>query len=103
MITPVPENPLVQSLLVPLISSPPVEDHSDSGLAAQIRSEYQKIGVEDFQVEGGGFNGQYINLGVWGKLLQSWDHPSMCLEQLQNWIPGQWEPAHNINLADGML
>ena len=51
MITPVPENPLVQSLLVPLmISSPPVEDHSDSGLAAQIRSEYQKIGVEDSQV-----------------------------------------------------
>ena len=87
MITPVPENPLAQSLLVPLmISSPPVKDHSASGLAAQIRSEYQKIGMEDSQVEGGGFDGQYINLGVCEKLLQSWDHPSMSLEQLKNWI-----------------
>ena len=26
---------------------------------------------------------------------------SLSLEQLKNWIPAQWEPAHNINLADG--
>ena len=35
------------------------------------------------------------------KLLQSWGHPSMSLKQLKNWFPAQWEPAHNINLADG--
>ena len=75
MTTSVPENSLTQSLLVPLmISSPKVKDHSASGLAAQIRLEYQKLGVEDSQVEGGGFEGQYINLGVWEKLLQSSDH-----------------------------
>ena len=89
MIVPVPENPLAQSLLVPLmICSPPVKDHS-------------AFGVEDSQIEGEGFDGQYINLGVWEKLLQSWGHPSMSLEQLRNWFPAQWEPAHNINLADG--
>ena len=104
LIVPAPENPLSGGFLIPvLLETPPVKDHTAEGLAQQVLDVVHAAGVEDHQVQGGGVDGQYILMGVWGKLLAKLDlgQDRMTPEDLQQWITIIWEPAHNINLADG--
>ena len=103
LIVPVPENPLSGSFLVPvLLETPTVKDHTAEGLAQQVLDVVHAAGVEDHQVQGGGVDGQYILMGVWGKILAKLDvcRENMTPEELQQWITIIWEPAHNLNLAD---
>ena len=104
MIVPTPENPMSESFLVPvLLETPPVKDHTAVGLAVQVKQAVNEAGVEDHQIQGGGVDGQYILMGVWDKLLDLLElgDEGMTIEDLRNWVCVIWEPAHNINLADG--
>ena len=104
LIVPTPENPMTESFLVPvLLATPPVKDHTALGLAEQVKGVVTGAGVVDGQEQGGGVDGQYILMGVWDKLLDLLElgEDGMALEKLRQWVTVIWEPAHNINLADG--
>ena len=95
---------MTESFLVPvLLGTPPVKDHTALGLAEQVKCVVTGAGVVDGQVQGGGVDGQYILMGVWDKLLDLLElgEEGMALEKLRQWVTVIWEPAHNINLADG--
>ena len=58
LIVPVPENPLSESFLVPvLLETPPVKDHTAEGLAKQVKEVVNAAGVDDDQIQGGGWMG----------------------------------------------
>ena len=51
LIVPVPENPLSEAFLVPvLLETPPVKDHAE-GLAQQVKSVVNAAGVDDQQIQ----------------------------------------------------
>ena len=85
------------------LETPPVQDHTAVGLATQVKKVVNEAGVEDNQIQGGGVDGQYILMGVWNKLLHllNLGEGGMTIDELQDWVCIIWEPAHNINLADG--
>ena len=61
IIIPVPENPLSQSLLVPVcLEVPPVQEHSVAALAKLSKSVLNNAGVEDEQLEGIAVDGEYV-------------------------------------------
>ena len=101
LILPVPENPLTQSLLTPvMLELPAVIDHTAEGLSSQMLDLFHDAGVEDSQLEGVGVDGQYIKMGVITKLISKLDIEGYTDEELQRWIFQTWEPAHNLNKAD---
>ena len=65
LVVPVPENPISENFLTPLmLGSLVVKDHSAKGLAQGMLSCIREFGIEDNQLEGIGVDGQYIDLGV---------------------------------------
>ena len=101
LILPVPENPLSQSFLVPvMLELPPVLDHTADGLASQMLTLFHNAGAEDSQLEGIGVDGQYIKLGAVKKLISKLAIDGYTEEQCQRWIFQIWEPAHNLNKAE---
>ena len=101
LILPVPENPLSQPLLNPImLDLPPVVDHTADGLSDQLLGLMHDAGVEDSQLEGIGVDGQYIKLGAIKKLIGKLSVTGMSEEELLGWIFETWEPAHNLNKAD---
>ena len=100
-ILPVPENPLSEHFLCPiLLDVPHVKDHTADGLAAQMLDVLHQAGVDDSQVSGFGVDGQYIKMGVLPKLIGMIDIEEKDMDKLKGWILQTWEPAHNLNLAD---
>ena len=101
LILPVPENPLSQPFLNPImLELPPVVDHTADGLSDQLLDLMRGAGVVDSQLEGVGVDGQYIKLGAIKKLICKLSVDQMCEEKLLKWIFEMWEPAHNLNKAD---
>ena len=101
LILPVPENPISEPFLVPImLNLPPVKEHNAIALADQILQGVRAMGVSDDQIEGLGVDGQYVKLGVKKQLVQKLEVPGLSSAKLQDWITEIWEPAHNINLAD---
>ena len=101
LILPVPENPLSQSFLCPvMLELPPVLDHTAEGLSSQMLNLFHSAGAEDSQLEGVGVDGQYIKLGAVTKLISKLDIDGYTDEERQRWIFQTWEPAHNLNKAD---
>ena len=101
LILPVPENPISEPFLVPImLNLPPVKEHNAIALADQILQGVRAMGVSDDQIEGLGVDGQYVKLGVKKQLVQKLEVSGVSSVQLQGWITEIWEPAHNINLAD---
>ena len=101
MLTPVPENPLSEHLIVPVMMPVPVVKHGDAiGLANMSKEIFNEAGAKDHQLEGLGWDGQYVKMGVLDKLFEILEkHPEMDLNQLKEWVTQRWEPAHNIELA----
>ena len=101
LIVPIPENPLSEPLLTPvMLELPPVVDHTADGLSSQMLHFFHEAGVEDSQLEGVGVDGQYIKLGVVKKLISKLVVDGFTEEQLHHWIFETWDPSHNINKAD---
>ena len=101
LILPIPENPLCQPFLNPvMLELPPVADHTAEGLSDQLLGLMRDAGVVDSQLEGVGVDGQYIKLGAIKKLVSKLSVDDMSEEQLLDWVFETWEPAHNLNKAD---
>ena len=102
LILPVPENPISQPLLVPLMLDVPIvkgQEYDAIGLAKMAKKVLNDAGAEDEQLEGLGWDGEYIKKGVKSKLMdllniEDWNH-----EQKDGWITSVWEPAHELELA----
>ena len=101
MITPVPENPLSEDFIVAVMMPVPVVTEGDAvGLAKMSKSIFNEAGAGDHQLEGVGWDGQYVKMGVLGKLLEIMEkNNNMDDKQMKEWITQRWEPAHNIELA----
>ena len=70
IIIPVPENSLSQNLLVPLMLDVPiVKEYDAEGLAKMVKQILNEDGADDEQLEGIGWDGEYIKKGVKGKNL----------------------------------
>ena len=70
---PVPENPLTKDLIVPLmLEVPPVQNHSAEGLAMSMTAKqvFNSAGLSDDQLEGLGWDGEYIKKGVKKQLIK---------------------------------
>ena len=101
LVVPVPENPLSQCFLNPLmLELPPVTDHTAEGLSDQMLELFHNAGADDGQLEGIGVDGQYVKMGAIKKLIAKLAVEDMTEEKLLNWVFETWEPAHNINKAD---
>ena len=71
IIIPVPSNPLSDVMLAPvMLEVPPVTHHDADGLAAMAKKVLNGAGVKDSQLEGVGWDGQYVHLGVMEKLIE---------------------------------
>ena len=101
LILPVPENPLTEKFLNPImLDLPPVTDHTADGLSDQMLGLMRGAGCEDSQLEGIGVDGQYIKMGAIKKLISKLNVEGFTEGQLANWVFETWEPAHNLNKAD---
>ena len=100
LIIPIPENPLTKDLLVPLmLEVPPVHNHSAQGLAESAKEIFNDAGLSDNQLEGSGWDGEYIKKGVKNKLIIILNISDMTDEEKTDWITEVWEPAHQIELT----
>ena len=100
VIVPVPENPLTQDFLVPLmLDIPTVKDHSAAGLAVSAKEIFNSFGFSDDMLEGIGVDGEYIKKGVKTKLLELLDIEGWTELDKDRWITAVWEPAHQLELT----
>ena len=100
VIIPVPENPLTKDLIVPLmLEVPPVQNHSAEGLAMTAKKVFNSAGLSDDQLEGLGWDGEYIKKGVKKQLIKILEISDMTVVEKTDWITEVWEPAHQLELT----
>ena len=65
IVTPIPENELTEDFLVPTMLDLPVcKDLTADGLAETAKSTLNEFGILDYQVQGLGWDGEYVKKGV---------------------------------------
>ena len=100
IILPVPENSLSQPLLVPLmLDVPTVTEYDVSGLAKMAKKILNDAGAEDNQLEGLGWDGEYVKKGVKSKFIEILNIENWDSDQKNSWITSVWEPAHELELG----
>ena len=100
VVVPVPENPLSQNLLkAVMLEVPPVPNLSAEGLATTAKKVFNEAGLQDEQLEGIGWDGEYVKKGVKGKLLDLLYVFGMNRDEMDIWITQVWEPAHQLELT----
>ena len=100
VIIPVPENPLSESFLFPImLALPTVKDHSAEGLAVSVKKVFNSFGFSDDMLEGIGVDGEYIKKGVKSKLIEILDLDDWTEYEKYFWITAIWEPAHQLELT----
>ena len=100
VVIPVPENPLSQDFLKPMmLDVPTVPNLAAAGLAESAKNVFNDAGFGDDQLEGIGWDGEYVKKGVKGKLLDILDIEGMSFEEMDNWVSQVWEPAHQLELT----
>ena len=100
IIIPVPENPLSQPLLVPLmLDVPVVKEYDAEGLSKMAKKILNDAGAEDQQLEGIGWDEEYVKKGVKAKFMRILSIKNWTEEQKDRWITSVWEPAHELELA----
>ena len=100
VVLPVPENPLTQDFLVPImLDIPTVKDHSAAGLAISAKETFISFGFADNMLEGIGVDGEYIKKGVKTKLLELLEIEDWSESEKDQWITAIWEPAHQLELT----
>ena len=100
VVIPVPENPLTQDLLkAMMLEVPPVPDLTAVGLAHTAFKVFKNAGFCDEQLEGIGWDGEYVKKRVKDKLLDVLDIEDMSKDEMEDWITEVWEPAHQLELA----
>ena len=82
-----------------ILEVPPVQNHSAQGLAESAKEVFNNAGLSDNQLEGLGWDGEYIKKGVKNKLIKILNISDMTDEEKTDWITEVWEPAHQIELT----
>ena len=100
VVIPVPENPLSQDFLKPMmLDVPSVPNLTAAGLAESAKEVFNDAGLRDEQLEGIGWDGEYIKKGVKKKLVEILEIDGMHDEEKNVWISQVWEPAHQLELT----
>ena len=100
VVVPCPENSLNKDLLVPMmLELPPPSELTAEGLAKTARKVFNDAGLGDDQLEGVGWDGEYVKKGVKKKLIEELCIADMNTDSLEEWITEIWEPAHQLELA----
>ena len=63
------------------------------------RVDFEEAGLQDEQLEGIGWDGEYVKKGVKGKLLDLLYVFGMNRDEMDIWITQVWEPAHQLELT----
>ena len=82
-----------------MLEVPPVPDLSAKGLANTAKRAFNDAGLDDSQLEGIGWDGEYVRKGVKGELLDILQLEGWNKEEKEAWITQVWEPAHQLELA----
>ena len=82
-----------------MLEVPPVPDLSAKGLANTAKRVFNDAGLDDSQLEGIGWDGEYVKKGVLGALLDMLQLEGWNKEEKGAWITQVWEPAHQLELA----
>lgn len=82
-----------------MLEVPPVPDLSAEGLATTAIRVFRQAGFTDDQLEGMGWDGEYIKKGVKGKILEQLEMEGWSKEELKDWVTEVWEPAHQLELV----
>ena len=68
------------------LGQPVVKDHSGKGISQSIRDQILRYGIQNHQLEGASFDGQYFILNVPDHLCNLYSLPSTFL--------AKWDPLH---------
>ena len=99
VVIPVPENPLGQDFLKPMmLEVPSMPNLSANGLASTAKEIFNDAGFLDDQLEGLGWDGEYVKKGVKNKILEILE-VDMTMDEKADWVTEVWEPAHQLELA----
>ena len=82
-----------------MLEVPPVPDLSAEGLATTAIRVFREAGFTDDQLEGMGWDGEYVKKGVKGKILEQLEMEGWSKEELKHWVTEVWEPAHQLELV----
>ena len=82
-----------------MLEVPPVPNLSAEGLATTALQVFRDAGFSDSQLEGFGWDGEYVKKGVKSKALGLMAMEGWSLEELDEWITQVWEPAHQLELV----
>ena len=82
-----------------MLEVPPVPVLSAEGLATTALQVFRDVGFTDDQLEGLGWDGEYVRKGVKGKMMELIEMEGWSKADLEEWITQVWEPAHQLELV----
>ena len=82
-----------------MMDVPPVPELSAQGLATTALDVFRDSGFSDDQLEGIGWDGEYVKKGVKGKVLDQLEIGDFTKEEMNLWVTEVWEPAHQLELV----
>ena len=82
-----------------MLEVPAVPNLSAVGLASTAKMIFNDSGFSDDQLEGVGWDREYIKKRVKDKLLDLLDIDEMTKEEKEEWVTEVWEPAHQLELV----
>ena len=82
-----------------MLEVPPVPDLTAEGLASTALRIFRESGFTDEQLEGCGWDGEYVKKHVKDKLIDQLTVEGMNKEELVGWVTQVWEPTHQLELV----
>ena len=81
-----------------MLDLPVCKDLTADGLAETAKSTLNEFGILDYQVQGLGWDGEYVKKGVKKAFISKLNVECMNLRERDEWVTEVWEPAHQIEL-----
>ena len=82
-----------------MLEVPPVPDLTAEGLATTALRVFRDAGFSDEQLEGIGWDGEYVKKGVKSKIVEQMEMEGWSRVELKEWVTEVWEPAHQLELV----
>lgn len=82
-----------------MLDVPPVPNLTAEGLASKAVEIFRDFGFTDDQLEGMGWDGEYVKKNVKDKLVEQLVVDGMTKQELSDWLTQVWEPAHQLELV----
>ena len=81
-----------------MLEVPPIPVLSAVGMASTALQVFRDAGFSDDQLEGTGWDGEYVKKGVRDKLLDNLQI-NMTKKESEAWVTEVWDPAHQLELS----